>query len=145
VSRHDGSLWNHSPNFLLISHVLVSREMEKLLFCKKLFFFFFVVNLGWYTYFQLLFTFYNNISGLFVIWRRRVFVHFPRSLQGCYAISVQWSLVKACGYYVPLCKHTFPCPGFIIYLFFLSMFSLGFSFIESLVSIFCMSVQVCRS
>jgi len=41
VSRHDGSLWNHSPNFLLISHVLVSREMEKLLFCKKLFFFFF--------------------------------------------------------------------------------------------------------
>jgi hypothetical protein len=43
VSRHDGSLWNHSPNFLLISHVLVSREMEKLLFCKKLFFFFFGV------------------------------------------------------------------------------------------------------
>lgn len=86
----------------------------------------------WWTDVALIFSsclpFITDISGLFVIWRRRVFVHFPRSLQGCYALSLQWPLVKACGYYVPLCKHTIPCPGFIIYLFFLSMFSLGFSY-----------------
>ena len=73
-----------------------------------------VVNLGCYVSFQFLFTFHDNFSGLFIIWRWGVFVHFPRSLCGCYALSLQWSLVKACGYYVPLCKYTYPCLCFII-------------------------------
>lgn len=76
-----------------------------------------VVNLGCYVSFQFLFTFHDNFSGLFIIWRWGVFVHFPRSLCGCYALSLQWSLVKACGYYVPLCKYTYPCLCFIFFFF----------------------------
>ena len=100
-----------------------------------------VVNLGCYVSFQCLFTFHDNFSGLFIIWRWGVFVHFPRSLCGRYALSLQWSLVKACGYYVPLCKYTYPCLCFIF--FFFSMFLLGFSCIPIGYLLIYLCVYVC--
>lgn len=44
----------------------------------------------------------DTFSGLLIIWRWRIFVHISRSLCCCYALSLQWSLVKVCSHY--FCK-----------------------------------------
>lgn len=50
--------------------------------------------------------FYATVSGIPIIWRWRIFVHFSRILSGCHALSFQWSLVNICGCYVSICAYT---------------------------------------